>query len=126
MPFYIVFGASTQESIAGRSGSKAEDKRLVWWPNPVGVFRSDTADDACKKAAQKTGRLATFAAVDCTPWGITMLEVDGAYELGDPLEEADAKIQETENRLRALERQNDDAYHKVTKDLDDLEANDAS
>lgn len=120
MPFYIVFGASTEESLRGANG--VHDKRLVWWPNPVGVFRADTAEDACKKGAAKSGRLATFAACDCTPWGISMLEIDGAYELGDEVEESDARIRATEDRLKALERENEDKYHRVTNDLDDLEA----
>lgn len=117
MPHYLVFGSSRTKDVTG----ERRDTGLTWWPNPIGVFRADTADDACMKAAQKSGRMATFAAVECHPWGVAIMDVDGAYELGNELEEADAKIKDTENRLKALERQNDDAYKKVTKDLDDLE-----
>lgn len=63
------------------------------------IFRADTAEQACQAAAKKMGSMGTYFAVEGTPWGVDLVDVEGVEELGAP-ETEDAK----ERRIRALER----------------------
>ena len=67
----------------------------------AGVFAANSAESACKKAAQKTGRMGNFFAVEGFPWGVEMLDVEDAVEFGGV--DSMSKIQKLENRSRELE-----------------------
>lgn len=64
------------------------------------IFRAACAEDACRAAAKKMGAVGTYFAVEGTPWGVEMLDVEGVEELGAEPSETDEK----ERRIRALER----------------------
>lgn len=67
---------------------------------PVGVWGANSGDDACKAAAKKVGQVGTYFAVEGSPWGVDMLDVEGVHELGEE-ETPDAQ----QVRIRELERQ---------------------
>lgn len=94
--FYLVFG-STQEI------NQQGDQYLFWGANnPVGVFRGDSPDDACKAAAKRTRRMGTYAAIECNVWGLDLLD-SGAVELGSEASEREAKLAEKEAMVDALD-----------------------
>lgn len=63
------------------------------------IFRCDTAEQACQAAAKKIGGMGTYFAVEGTPWGVDLLDVEGVSELGD-----DELTDDKERRIRELER----------------------
>lgn len=103
MPFYIVFAAG-RRPIPGAvvMGNAAVPTGLVWDNQPVGVFRADDAELACRAAARKQGTVGTFFAVDGFAWGVELTDVEGAEELG-----INTPVDPLANRIRDLERQLD-------------------
>lgn len=67
----------------------------------IAAFHADSGEEACQAAAKKTKKLTTYFAVEGTPWGVDMLEVEGTRELGA---EDDLQESEKDRRLRELER----------------------
>lgn len=67
---------------------------------PVAIFRCDTAEQACQAAAKKSAMMGTYFAIEGTPWGVDMIEVEGVEELGVAPPGEDEK----DRRIRALER----------------------
>ena len=117
MPYYIVFGANQQVPSGQAYGGPPTNAphTLVWFNAPIGVFRTDTAERACMAAAKKSGAIGTFFAVDGTPWGVELMDVEGATELGGPPNIDD----ERDRRIHDLERQLDagrGADGKLTED----------
>jgi hypothetical protein len=86
MNFYMVFAGIKQ------------DKLIQWSAQPVGVFRADSAEQACQAAAKKTGFMGNYFALQGTPWGIELFETD-ADEFG-----ADTTIDPLQRRIAELEK----------------------
>lgn len=79
--FYIVFAARSIQSQDPYHGAPQGVPELVW-SNPVGVFKADTATQACQAAAKKVGAFGNFFAVEGTPWGLDIYTDDGVQEFG--------------------------------------------
>jgi hypothetical protein len=76
--FYIVFGSIK------RPADLMGGKKLDWGQPPVGVYEADTPEQACQAAASDQGMMATYCAVECTPWGIDLMDAP-ARQLGRTL-----------------------------------------
>lgn len=73
--------------------------RLIWFGQPVGLFRAPTPEAACQSAARASGSMGTFFAVPGTPWGVSLLDAGGT-EVGldfaagpDPTEQRIAELE---------------------------------
>lgn len=75
MAFYIVFGSVKRP--VGFMG----DTALDWGQPPIGVYSADSPEDACQTAARDHGQMATYFAVEGTPWGVDMVDAP-AKQLG--------------------------------------------
>jgi hypothetical protein len=91
---YIVF--------AGQKSTGFNRTYMNWQEKPVGVFRAESAESACRLAAKKNGRMGTYFAVEGFPWGVEMFDADDASELG--VENPLSKLEQLENRSRELEK----------------------
>lgn len=96
--YWLVVNKTTRPQATGPRGERLVPDNVTEFQF-VGIFRADHAEDACKAGARKLGSVGTYFAVEGTPWGVDMIEVEGVTELGEP-ETGD----EQERRLRALER----------------------
>jgi hypothetical protein len=110
--YYLVFAAqadTTQDPMPIQTGARSFEYRhhttgrLQWLGSPVGVFKAETAEAACRAAAKRTGTMGTFFAVEGTPWGVSMIGSD-ATELGVDFEESQSDLDRLERRTRELER----------------------
>lgn len=107
--FYLVFCAqpeTVQDPQPVQTGYQAYEYqhkptgRLIWAHGPVGVFRADDAEEACKAASRKIGSMGTFFAVEGFPWGVSMVVAD-AEELGtEPL----STLDQLETKSRDMEK----------------------
>lgn len=75
MSFYLVFGSIKRP--IGFMGEKALD----WGQPPIGVYNAPTPEVACQAAARDNGTMATYFAVEGTPWGVDLYEAP-AKQLG--------------------------------------------
>lgn len=75
MPYYLVFGS------VKRPSDFMGGKHLDWGQPPIGVYQADSAADACQSAARDAGQMATYFAVEGTPWGVDLLPTP-ATQLG--------------------------------------------
>lgn len=115
MSFYIVFGSIKRPS------DFMGGKRLDWGQPPIGVYEAATAGDACQAAASDAGSMATYFAVEGTPWGVD-LNPAPARQLGSvasPMERiADhlTSINRLEDQRRELEaiKQHEDRHERLT------------
>ena len=111
MSYYIVFGSIK------RPADFMGGKRLDWSNPPVGVYEAATPADACQAAASDQGQMATYFAVEGTPWGVDMVEAP-ARQLGrsaspqermadhlDRIERLDEQRRELEHRQLVEARQ---------------------
>lgn len=97
MAFYIVFGS--QKRPTDFMGGKALD----WGQPPIGVYSADSAEKACQAAAKDHGQMATYFAVEGTPWGIDMMEAP-ATQLGRTDSPMDRMAKHLD-RIEELDRQ---------------------
>lgn len=97
MNYYIVFGSIK------RPADFMGGKRLDWSNPPVGVYEAETAADACQAAASDEGQMATYFAVEGTPWGVDLLDVP-ARQLGRTAN-ANDRIAEHLDRIERLDEQ---------------------
>ena len=107
MSYYIVFGAEHQlqpgRPILTNTGyaDGPGPTMLVWYNAAIGLFKADNAEDACKAAAKKVGKVGTFFACEGYPWGVELMDIEGVSELGGPPSAEDAR----DRKIRDLERQ---------------------
>lgn len=102
--YFLVFGQEVSEGARVFPGAPypgggtqiTPDELVV---HPVGIFRADRAEDACQAAAKRSRRMGTFFAVEGTPWGVDLIEVENVEQLGEVKPD-----DEKERRIRALER----------------------
>lgn len=76
MNYYLVFGGRKWEGVMGKKG-------ITW--EVVGVFRTETPENACLKAAQQHG-VGTCFAIEGFAWGVDTLQADEVSELGVELD----------------------------------------
>ena len=112
MKHYIVFAAQPETYqdgyIEGPPRTYVENKRptgrLLWQGQPVGVFRGESAEQACQAAARKAGVIGTFFAIEGFPWGVSLLHtVAEELTMTDPAEET--RLAQLEKRSRKMERE---------------------
>ena len=111
MPFYLVFG-SIKRPVDFLGG-----KALDWGQPPIGVYQADTAEQACMAAASDNGQMATYFAVEGTPWGVDLIDVP-ARQLGRSKSGTDAlndRIGQVLDRMEA----NDKLIAQLTAEEDD-------
>lgn len=137
MNFYLVFGSVKRP--VGFMGEKALD----WSNPPIGVYSADTPQDACQAAAKDNGQMATYFAVEGTPWGVDLFEAP-AKQLGrsessgdrmsrvlDRMEENDRKLAELTaakqhelspaERVAKAEERSREMEHEAGLDVDDAD-----
>lgn len=91
MAYYLVFAAqavTVQDPNPVHVGGRAFEYQhratgeLAWSGTPVGVFVAEDPESACRSAAQKSGTMGTFFAIEGFPWGVSLMSQGGAHELG--------------------------------------------
>lgn len=102
MGFYLVFGS------VKRPSDYMGGKHLDWGQPPIGVYEADDAALACQSAARDNGQMATYFAIEGTPWGVDLLPTP-AHQLGrsdSPMERMAAhldRLEELDEQRRQLE-----------------------
>lgn len=103
MPYFFVFQINDRDTSAP-PGTPDRD-RLATFVSTVAVFHASSGEEACRAAAAKTKNLRTYFAVEGTPWGVDMLQVEGVVELGaEPPQETELERRTRELERRVLER----------------------
>ncbi len=102
MPYFMVF--QIEDRARSAPPGVPVDLSLKTFAVPLAAFHADTAEEACQAAAAKTKRLTSYFAIEGTPWGIDMLQVEGATEIGATPDDEELAETAKERRLRELER----------------------
>ena len=103
MNYYLVFGSIKRPR--GFMGGQFLD----WSQPPVGVYKAETAEQACQAAAKDHGQMATYFAIEGYAWGIDMMEVPNTAQLGrsETPEERMTRVldrmEETDKRIAQLQ-----------------------
>lgn len=108
MSYYIVFGSIK------RPADFMGGKRLDWNQPPVGVYEAATPQDACQAAASDQGQMATYIAVEGTPWGIDLMDAP-ARQLGKTLN-ANERMADHLDRIDRLEEQRRELEQRKTRE----------
>lgn len=82
MPKYMVF--------LGRRGAKT----IVWRPedNPIGVFETDTPQEAMQQASMISGVMGAFFAIEGEFWGVTPADAPKSFGQLDSTDEMLSKL----------------------------------
>jgi hypothetical protein len=82
MPYYAIFEVFDRGDYEGLRVGQMRPRGLTRGLAPVSAFQAATPELACQAAARATRSLTSYVAIECTPWGIDVMEADGATELG--------------------------------------------
>jgi hypothetical protein len=82
MPCYAIFEVFDRGDYEGLRVGQMRPRGLTRGLAPVSAFQAATPELACQAAARATRSLTSYVAIECTPWGIDVMEADGATELG--------------------------------------------
>lgn len=79
--FYMVFTGTPREDYNPLVGRVTRVPGIDWG-KAVGVYRADTPEGACKRAAKSLGYVGSMFAVEGFPWGVELMADEDVGEMG--------------------------------------------